>query len=345
MARFWDWLVGRPLATAPASPYTDGGDLVTITVKEMFGDALPDLMTRDIAARVGGLRRALSAHLAIAGTVVWREWDNAVMTTPQPKWLTWSDSGVSPYHRTLGLVTDLYWYGWAVLGCELDADDGVADALHVPYGYWTVDQTTGEIRIDGRIEARYRQRVVAIPLGMNGVLVDGHDVIEDARWIARAVRDRLANPIPQTELHLTDDVNLSARQKRKLAEEYNEGRKLEGGATSVTPHNVEVKLHGTIAPDLFESGRNANRLDLANVALVPASFIEGSRASSAGQMTYSNEDGKRAELHDFGTALFLNAIAARLSLDDVSPSGRSIRADLSAWASTPTPATSTPTED
>lgn len=342
---FWSWLNGTPQPTAPASPFSDSSDLVQFAVDQLFADATADLITPGIASRVPGLKRALGVHCGLVASIPLVQYDFDQKLDPQPKWLSNGASGISPYHRKFAVTKDLFWYGWSLLGGEVGDDGYPVDAMHVPQGMWKVDRETGRITIDKAIPAKYHALPIAIPLGLDGVLTDGIDSIRAARFIDKAWQDRIANPIAQTELHLTEDIEMSAKQKSKLAKEYNEGRKLPGGATSVTPHNVEVKLHGQVATDLFESGRNAVRLDLANHAMVPASIIEGAKNGSAGEINYSNETGKRNELYDFGTSLFVNAIEARLSLDDVCPAGQSIRADLTHLMQVPTPTIAPARED
>ncbi|HTN57515.1 MAG TPA: hypothetical protein VL043_04555 [Protaetiibacter sp.] len=346
---FWSNLFGGGAAAAastlPASPWSTS-DLEQITVAGLFGDAQEfSVITEAIARRVPGLKRALGVHAGLVARTPFREWEFETLVDPQPAWLYRTASEVSPYIRAMGVTSDLFWYGWALLGGERGSETPIADAVHVPMGMWSVDRQTGRITIDERIPARYREVPIAIPLGMPGVLTDGIDTIRAARDLEFAWMDRIANPIAQTELHLTEDIQLSKKDKRKLAEEYNAGRVLKGGATSVTPHNVEVKLHGEVAVNLFESGRNAIRLDLANHAYVPASIIEGAKNGSAGEINYSNETGKRNELYDYGTALFVNAIEARLSMDDVCQPGHSIRADLTGTMTVPTPLMSPARED
>lgn len=336
--------MGTPQPTAPASPYVTGSnDLVQLTIEQLYGDISPDMITRDVAQRVPGFKRAVALHAGIVASIPFKQYTGPAALDPQPAWLTSSASGVSPYHRMFGVTTDLFWYGWALLGAEKGPDERPIDAMHIPYGMWSVT-SDGEIKIDDSIEARFRELPIAIHLGLNGVLVDGIDTIRAARFVEKGWAERALNPIAQTELHINNpDTQLSKKEQRALAKEYNEQRRL--SSTSVTPYDIDVKEHGQVSTDFFESGRNAVRLDIANHGYVPASIIEGAKNGSAGEINYSNDAGKRNELYDFGSALFVNAIAARLSLDDVCAPGDSIRPDLSWAQAVPTPTTSLVTED
>lgn len=337
---FWNWLTGRPAPAIPASPYSTGGtDLVQLTVAELWGDIDPQVVTEELARRIPGLRRAHAAHCGLVASIPFAQYDRAVRLAEQPAWLSTSQSGRSPYLRWMDVTSDLFWWRWALLAAELGPDGYPVDAIHVPRGYWSAD-ANGDIQVDENIvPARYRDRFIAIDLGINGVLTDGIDTIRSARWLEQAWQKRAENPVAQTELHLTEEVSMTRKEKLKMARDYEEGRR--AYATSVTPHNIEVKQHGVASVDLFESGRNAVRLDIANIALVPASLIEGAKNGSAGEINYSNETSKRNELYDFGTALFVNAIAARLSEDDVCPPGQSIRPELGGLMQVPTPTLTT----
>lgn len=344
---FWTrWFGGGPSAAPvlPVSPWAEN-DLEQLTLETFWNDTSSlSVVTREIAQRVPGLKRALGVHLAVTGRAVFREYNFETPVDPQPAWLTSSASGVSPYMRKIGLVSDLYWWGWTCLGAELGPNNLPIDAIHVPMGMWKMDPATGVTAIDESIPARYRERAIVVPLGMNGVLVDGVDTIRAARDLEAAHLARIANPIAQTELHINNpDTQMSKKEQRALAKEYNEQRRI--SSTSVTPYDIDVKEHGQVATDLFESGRNAIRLDLANHAWVPASVIEGAKNGSAGELEYNNASTERNGIYDFGSALFISALEARFSMDDVCEPEHSIRGDVSNYLNVPTPTMSPALED
>jgi hypothetical protein len=343
------WLGSPPAAPAIQSPWAPT-DVLTELVADDFLTGLSEsgVVTRDIALRVPGVKRAHGIHCSIVAGLNWYVMDGDVRAADQPGWLTNSASGVAPYHRSYGVVSDLFMQGWACLGF---ADD-MSDALHIPNGFWSVNDAGG-VEVDERIPALYRQRPIAIPLGYgdNGIMIDGVDSIRAARNIDRAWMERVENPLPATDLHLTDPAynGMTKREKRKIVDEWNENRARAGGQTAVTQSFVEVRALGQTSADLFEKGRNAVRLDLANHAAVPASIIEGARDGGGSDINYSSEatesNKSRNELYDFGTSRFVRAIEARLSLDDVCAPGLSIRADLSSLMAAPSPATNLTSED
>jgi len=327
--------------------YSPQDALVTFAVTEQLrGDLEGAPLTREIAMRVAPLRRAHNLIVNLVAAMNLREQESADVVADQPAWLTNSASGVSPYHRMRGICSDLFWTGWACVGFELGEDKLPIDAMWIPEGYWGID-SAGQIVVKDPIPEKYRQRVIAIPLGGSGILVDGHDTIAAHRAIERAWQDRVDNPLPQTNLHITDPKydGLTKREKRKIVDEWNENRKRAGGQTAVTPSFIDVEGLGQTSADLFEKGRNAIRLDIANLTDVPAAMLEGSKDGSGGDIRYSNETAARGELFDFTLLGYVKAIEARLSLDDVCAPGRSMRFDRSELTSVPSPTVSAPTED
>lgn len=343
---FWKNVFGAPAMPAVQSPWAPTESLVTFAAAEVLG-AMSDsgAVTRDIALRVPGLKRAHGIHCSLVAGLSWYQYNNEQRELDQPGWLTNSASGVSPYHRMFGLTSDLFMTGWACLSFTAD----MSDALHIPYGLWSVDQSAGRVVVDESVPAEYRANPVVIPLGFgeNGILVDGIDSIRAARNIERAWNERVENPAPATDLHITDPAynEMSNKEKRKIVDQWNENRRRAGGQTAVTQSFLEVKALGQTDAGLFEKGRNAIRLDLANHAAVPASIIEGSKDGGGSDINYSNDASSRNELFDFGTARFVRAIEARLSMDDVCASSLSIRADLTNLMTTPTPTMHQTSED
>ena len=124
------------------------------------------------------------------------------------------------------------------------------------------------------------------------------------------------------------------------------------GSTAAKPSYVDVAIPGaTIGSDLYETGRNAVRLDIANHVSLPASILEGVRQGGSGggtEMRYTGvQNGNTAnELWKFGLARrMLLAIEGRLSLDDIVPAGMSIRGDLTSEFANPDEPTNPTSED
>ncbi|WP_248242983.1 hypothetical protein [Microbacterium kunmingense] len=313
-----------------ASPWAEPNSLMPAIVGDLW-DFPVELVTPEIALRVPEVNRALQAHQALVSPLKFVVYQDGAEAPSQPFWTGNSDTGISPFIRWNGVVKDLFLHGAAVLGAELDAFGLPRDLLHIPRQHWEIDKETGAVNADPSvIPARFRQRLIYVPLGSNGLLTDGVDSIRQARKLEQARQARLDAPPAATELHLTDKTfdEMTTAEKEELSKSYAANRNKY--AVSVTPSYVQVIDHQDKAVDLFEAGMNSLRIQLAMHTGVPASFLEAGReGGTPGQMSYVNENGKASELWVFGSARFAYAITAALSMDNVVGPNSEVRADLS----------------
>ena len=291
---FWSFLQGKSLATTSiVTPYKerDSTALVQLLAADLFPDTKITTIDRASALKIPGVKRAHGIHTHLIGGLSFFQNIGDDRDDEQPEWLTNSASGVPLYQRWAGLTSDLFFDGW---GC-LAFNDDKTDAVHVPAGLWGIADDTNLVWVTDQLPENYRRNPIAISMGYgeNGILVDGSDTLAAAVDLQRAWMERVKNPSPATELHFTDPAydDLGTDEKRKIVDGWNENRRRDGGQTAVTQSFVEVKDHGVTSADLFEKGRNANRLDLANHSAVPASIIEGAKDGGGGDITYSNVDG------------------------------------------------------
>lgn len=351
----------RDLFLGPAASAVTSGLLSWYSPQDSIhslfvADALPvapDAVTRDIAFRVPAVDRAHDVICSVIADMPWFAYDGDTRKADQPGWLTNTKTGIPPYDLRWAVTSDLFMHGWAAIGFELGADGLPVDALHIPRALWSIDND-GNIQINATINPKYRQRVVPIRLGYgkNGMLVDALDDIKAARTIADAYRDRIENPIAHTTLTLEGDRwdGWTREEREEFRQAWIAGRSAKGGGVALKPSWVTAEFSGQLPTDLFESGRNANRLDLANHAGLPASMLEGVRQGGSGggtEMRYTGvqNGAQRNEVWDFGIRKFAGAIAARLSLDDVCAPGESIRVDTSAFLTAPNPPEQQTSED
>ena len=322
-------------APALASPFAPQSHLEQAIVGDIFGEIPAEVITEQVALRVPEVKRALQAHTSLVAPLKFAVTRDGEDVAQQPLWVTNSASGISPYIRAKGTVKDLFLYGWALWGAELGDDDLPHDFMHIPRDFWSVGPE-GSINVDESIPTKYRQRLVLIPLGTNGLLVDAIDSIRQARALELARQTRLATPPAATELHVNNPAmdEMTKQEREALAKSYSENRNKY--SVAVTPSYLDVKNHQNSQVDLFEAAMNSLRIQIANHAGVPASFIEGGREGGQGSaITYSNESTKQSELWVFGSAEFAYAITARLSLDDVVGPNAQVSADLSSFMNPP----------
>ena len=346
-------------ALAISSPWSPQDSLVTFALDALAAADLAENarpMSADLAMRVPGIARAHGIHVTEFAQIPFYAMNDAARAAVQPEWLTNSRSGVAPYQRMFGLGSDLFFYGWAALGFTSD----MTDCLHIPYGLWKISNGIDDAAPAGvpyvtdpdRVPREYSARVVVVNLGyrQNGVLADGQDTINAAYKIEDAYQRRLDDPVPLTILNipLATWEQWTPEERQSYLKQWVDNRRKSSTALKVAEFPVEMP--GQVAVDLYESGRNANRLDIANHTSTPASILEGVHQGGSGstEMNYNGvENGAtRSELWDYGLAKrMMLAFEARMSLDDIVPSGISIRGDRSAYIAAPTPPTSPTRED
>ncbi|WP_315107003.1 hypothetical protein [uncultured Microbacterium sp.] len=334
------------------SPWSPQDNIVTWAVDDALGGLLDRSvlpLTREIALRLPGVKRAHGIICRQLASIPFFQMDNDARTDEQPEWLTSSQSGVAPYHRMYGAASDWFFNGWAAFGFTAD----MTDCLHIPFGLWKINEH-GIIEItDERVPAEYTDKIIAIPLGYgeNGLLVDGADTIRQARNVEAVYQQRLENPIPLTTLEV-DGAVYDQWDDPEIDEFLDQWiRNRTKHATAVHPSYVKVGMPGQVQVDLYETGRNAARLDIANHTALPASILEAVRQGGGGggtEMRYQGvaNGGARSDLWDFGLARgMMLAFEARMSLDDVCDEGLSIRGDLTAQNAIPAPNTNPTSED
>ena len=64
----------------------------------------------------------------------------------------------------------------------------------------------------------------------------------------------------------------------------------------------------------------AEAVDMSRLVSSPAAMAD----AEAGSLTYETTAGRGQQFLDYGAALYMDAISARLSMDDVSPEGRRV---------------------
>lgn len=347
-------LLQRPSA-APlsiTSPWSPQDSLVTWAIDDALGalldrDALT--LTREIALRVPGVKRAHGIICGQLAAIPFFQLDGEKRTKEQPRWLVTSRSGVAPYHRMFGAASDWFFYGWACFGFNA----AMTDCFHIPYGLWSMNDDGEVVCEDERVPVEYTAYLVAVPLGYgeNGLLVDGADTIRQARNVEAIYQQRLDNPIPLTILTVDGEVwdQWDEEEVDEFMEQWRRNRQKD--ATAAKPSYVTVEMPGQVQVDLYETGRNGVRIDIANHTGLPASILDGTRQGGGGGGTEMRYQGiangsTRSDLWEFGMARrMLAAFEARMSLDDIVEPGLSIRGDLTHMQATPALDTNPTSED
>jgi hypothetical protein len=340
------------------SPWGDDSFLERVVVPDVWPAATPLPMTRGEAMLVPAVARA--RHL-ICGTVartplLAMRADTPV--APQPYWMQGTDgqlgelteaqrsrwgliTGQSPFQRMLWTADDVLFYGCSLwLNTRPDPQDGRPLRLvRVPYGSWTVDETTGHIT-DLDAQPFAAGQVVLIEGMSEGVLATGCRTIRTAGELETTTADVAARPF-RLEIHQVSDAVLDPVERAELVAEVRRALADSSGIL-FTNSALETKDHPLESGELLTGGRNAAALDVARHMNVPGDLIDAT--SEGGSLTYSTVESKNSQFIQYGLAAYMDAITAALSMDPVLPAGQRAAFDTSQLTLAPS-STGYPLED
>lgn len=331
------------------SPFA--GDLSRIVVPDLlslFGIDESTCITRAQAMSIPGVYRARAILLSLIADKpihAWRE-DELVPRPQQAPFLARTPGILGPWHRMACTLDDHMFYGWSLWRTQRSTADGdgfkkILNGVHVPMHRWRVDELTGKIQLmneDGGFDNVDDDEVLLIPGASEGLIAYASRTFSGSAALERAWVDRAVYPAPLTELHLTDDTQLDDEETVAARDAYVAARRTSGGSVTITPGNIEVIDHGTADSAMFIEGRNASRLDIAAFFNLPGAILDATTAQAS--LTYVTQEGTRTSVYDLSLPYWVRPIEARLSQDDVVPTGQSVRFDFSSLApNTPTIAT------
>lgn len=329
--------LAAPVSLALESP-NQSSSLAKVVFAEYFAGALGEV-SRLTALQIPALKKARQLLVTTVAGAPLREYEGDA-DTEQP-WLYNTKTGISPWHRTVGILDDILFFDWSALAVERDKAGQITDAVRVPFERWGVD-AKGRVSVDNRFVSA--EEIVLIPgSGDGGILAAGAQTIKGARALENAWVGRAQNPIPLIVLQQVTDDELEDDEIDELVEAYSAARTSPTGAVAFADKRIKVEALGQVSSSLFEEGRNAIVLDVARLTGVPASILDGSQSEAS--LTYSTSEGKRNDFLDYSLPALLAPIEARLSLDDVSSTGRVIRFDKSGLVTTEQAPVNAPTKD
>ena len=308
-----------PLASPWSSPHPH--HLEPFIVNDILGGTLTAI-SRDDAIQIAPLSRARQLIVStiprlplIARTI---DGEDAEV----PKFLTASTGNLTPFHRMLWTVDDIFFYGWSLWIVERDDNEKITDASRVPYDAWSFDET-GTITV--KDETISSENALLIPGVGEGILTYGRATLSEALNISRAIQKAAETPSAQIELHQTNEAPMTEEQVDRLVARWAEARRGKNGGVAFTSSGIEVREHGAAKEHLLIEGRNAVAVDVARHAGIPATMVDATLSGSS--ISYQNTSARMAELITFGLSPLMSAIAARLSQDDVTDPGITIDFD------------------
>lgn len=238
----------------------------------------------------------------------------AIITQPEgqarSRYLTlvWTFDAMIFFGRAWWIVQDRYW------------DDRPQRVLWVPEPHITWNDQ-GDVSAYGVRVAP--QDVIRIDGPHEGLLNMAQTPLRAARALGISYGAQSANPVPTVELHQTGGDQLNRQEIQTLIADWVAARNGANGGVGYTSETIEAKVHGLPAEQLLIQGRKAVALEVAQLAGLPAWAVDAETSGSS--MNYSNVQARTGELLDYSLAPYHDALAGRLSLDDVLPHGQWMR--------------------
>lgn len=257
----------------------------------------------------------------------------------QPAWLTSTRSvlAISPYQRMVNTIDDHIFESVSAWAVNRGANGQITgDAIHIPFERWSMDED-GVVYFDGKEVPA--DQVLVIPHPGGGLLHVAKDTIEGGLAIERAWRARARNPVPSIILEEREPDSMTQLEAQEWVAAIAAARRNPDGGVMFVPAKINAKFEEHTGESFLENARNAIRIDVANYFNLTAQSVEASKAQST--LTYETAETADAQTTD-RMSFWSEPIEARLSLDDVVPSGHRIRFN---FADEHHPITGTPTED
>lgn len=311
-----------------ASPWASG-TLQRIVFEDVFGTEIP-VNTRSAAMRLAPVARSRNLMVSTICRFPLIALKGPDPLPDQPTWVYRADDGTSPQIRIAWTVDDLMFYGWSAWW-RTNGDDGFPLAVgRIPIEDWDFDPDGRGITVHGELQPP--ESVIVIPGLHEGILTFGVDVLDDARALYRNVRRRIANPVPQVDLHQTGGEDLTNTEVDELIADWAAARAGANSGVAYTNELIEVRELGAGADaQLMIEARNAAAVDLARIIGVTASRVDATADKAS--LNYETTTGRNQEFVEFDLALYMTPITARLSLDDVCPRGSRIGFDFTDFVS------------
>lgn len=286
-------------------------------------DALP--VTRAQALAIPAVARARTLTAGTIARIPLAAYAGADRLADQPPWLSRTDQLSTPFHRMLWTVDDHVFYGESLwLRDNAAPSDGgrPLSCSHVAYDAWDVDDQGRVVDADGH---PYPQdRVIYLPGPHEGILAYGATALRRATATQDTSAATARTPF-RLELHQTTDDVLTRTEITELVADARAALRQNDGVL-YTNRALQAITHPAAAEQLLVEARNADAVDVARMTQVPASLLDATSAGAS--LTYETRRDRIAEWLDYGLAIYMSAISARLSLDDVVPRGQRVAFEL-----------------
>lgn len=156
-----------------------------------------------------------------------------------------------------------------------------------------------------------------------GILRFAQPQLKAARALYKAAARAADNPVPSIDLHQTTPEKLNGTEIQQLIKAWAAARRGDNGGVAYTNSAIDARTLGQPAEQLLIAARKAVAVEMAQILNLPAWAVDAEMGGSS--ITYSNSPSRMRELLDISCTPYLDAIAGRLSMDDIAPAGTWVR--------------------
>jgi len=313
--------VPNPPITTPTSPLTQPISVVSAVDFYRTGT-----VSRDVLLSIPAFRRANSLIAGVTGGLPYNAFRDGVRI-PRP-FLEQPESGVG-YTRNVTftkIASDLLFEGQSLfIVTDFYSDGFPRTGRHVPYGEWTQDDKTGVITHDGEKLDPKVVRLFTSPL--NGLCQEAWPTVQQLNRLRSLSAWYTSHPEAREYFVPVDGQEPDEDDIALFLAKWNEAR--QAGVTALVPAGLELKQVDTM--DASQMTLNdARAFEITEVARLTG-IEAGWLSVNVTTRTYSNIVDERRQFLDFVCAEFIQSIEQRLSLEDCTPQGTYVKANLDAF--------------
>jgi hypothetical protein len=236
-------------------------------------------------------------------------------------WLGRSTGPVPAKLRDTRTLVDVILDNRSMWVLSRDSEGKPYEAAHIPVGAWSRNEF-GQYVVNGTVVPPALEADLVIFEGAMALpfLEAAKDTLIHYRDITATIKDRSANPMALQEIKLLEDYDGARPGDPDYEEAYDEAlntqksyaaaRGKSGGTVTVTPRNMELKIHqANDDGGMLINARMAVRGDVANHLNIPVAMLDG----ESGSNDYSNTLQNVNEFSALSLGLFTEPLTLKLS--------------------------------
>lgn len=301
------------------SPWSDNSHLGDITLESLYGlvDARP--LTRNRAIKIAAVSKARRIIATRIGALPLVAVKGTQELGTQPPLLVQPENGLARSTTITWTADALFFHGRAFWHIT----ERTADGFPV-FGRWVPEGHAG-VNNAGQLDTAFGTPVspadsIRFDAPDAGILTDASDTLRRALSLNRSASKAEDNPVPIVNLK-NNGEDLTNEEIDAMIERFETKRKQ--SAVGYTSRGLEVQTFGAPPENLLIDARKTIILEIARHTGIPAGKLDAAIEGTA--LTYTNRVTENQQLIDEVLQPYMTAIADRLSMDDMTPHGTTVR--------------------